>query len=139
MELAAGGGGGVEGGGGGADGTPDIVEESVADGWGPGWGPAGLGIEGGAELAGFAGGTPVISADFVTEALISDSAFSIILGICGAGGTMCSGTVGGGWDGLISFDGPSITDFLDKSPTAMSDLSEGSSSGPWDRVRGIDP
>lgn len=132
MELAAGGGrlGGVDGG------TPDIVEESVADGCGPGWGPAGVGIEEGG--AGFEGGTPVISADFVTEALISDSTFSTTFGICGVGGTMCSGTVGGGWDGLISFDGASITDFLDKSPTATSDLSEGSI-GPWDRVLGMDP
>lgn len=118
-------------------GTLDIEEESVADGWGPACGPAGVGIEGGG--VGFAGGTPVISADFVTEALISDSTFSTTFGICGTGGRMCSGTVGGGWLGLISLDGPSITDFLDSSPTARSDLSWESSKGPWDRVGGIEP
>ena len=51
----------------------------------------------------------------------------------------CSGTVGGGLDGLISFEGPSITDFLDKRPTAKSALSWESSRGPWDRVGGMDP
>ena len=120
----------------GVDGTPDIVEESVVDAWGPGCGPAGAGIEEGG--AGLEGGTPVISADFVTEALISVSTLSTTFGICGTGGVACSGTVGGGWDGLISWDGASITDFLDKSPTATSDLSE-VSIGPWDRVGGMEP
>ena len=127
---------GVGGGGGGGDGTPDIVVESVVDGWGPGWGPAGVGIDGGGP--GFAGGTPVISADFGTAALISDFACSTIFGISGMGGCMCSGTEGGGWEGLISLDGASITDFLDKRPTATREGS-GVSRGPWERVFGMDP
>ena len=43
---------------------------------------------------------------------------------------MCSGTVGRDWVGLRSVDGPSITDFLDTSPTSTRDLSDKFSIGP---------
>lgn len=60
-------------------------------------------------------------------------------GAAGAGGLTCSGTVGVGLVGLSSVEGPSMTDFLDTSPTASSAWSCASSIGPCDRTLGIEP
>jgi hypothetical protein len=88
-------------------------------------------------------GRLVISLDCATDGVgpgagVSDGGGGA--GVCGAGGFTCSGTVGGGLFGASLVDGPSITDFLDTSPTACSDLaSPDSSSGPSDSTFGMDP
>jgi len=89
------------------------------------------------------GGTEDISVDWGTEGLGAPELESIVVGggasTLGAGGVICSGTVGVGLDGFKSVEGPSMIDFLDNKPTAMSDLSSELSIGPWDRVFGMDP
>ena len=75
-----------------------------------------------------------MSVDWGTEGLGAPALESITVGggalTSGAGGVICSGTVGGGFDGFKSVEGPSITDFLDNKPTATSDLSSDLSIGP---------
>jgi len=118
-----------------------IVEESVVDGCGPALGVIGEGIDGG--FCGGAGGTEDMSVDCGTDGWGAPALESVVVGggalTSGAGGVICSGTLGVGLDGFKSVEGPSITDFLDNKPTAMSDLSSEFSIGPCERVSGMDP
>jgi hypothetical protein len=84
-----------------------------------------------------------MSVDWGTDGLGAPALESVVVGggalTSGAGGVTCSGTVGVGLEGFKSVEGPSITDFLDNKPTAMSDLSSELSICPCESVGGMEP